>query len=126
PLQLVELAQRRMKHMHHDVHIVEQRPTSLLQSLFVMHSRAFLPELLHDMLCDGANMGVGIAGRNYEEIGHVGNAGEVEYNHIGSLQFQAEFSGAPGECFGGCWGLRGGHSAEREVNSAGSECRVSR
>ena len=42
PFELVELAERRMKNVDDHIHIIEEHPASLLDSLDVMRALAFL------------------------------------------------------------------------------------
>src|SRR4029079_12475029 len=84
-LELIKVAQRRMKDVDDEVYEVEQHPAALFQPFNVVHRKTLLLQLGHDVLTECSNMGVGGTAGDQKEIRHVGDSAKVEEYDVLSL-----------------------------------------
>ena len=75
-----------MEQVNHEIHEVEQHPAAAVQPFDVMGVMSAAVQLLHDRLRDAADVGVGSAGGDDEEIGGVVEAAKVQYDQLIALQ----------------------------------------
>lgn len=71
-----------MEHMDHDIHEVQECPSSSLESLHMVSVAARLPHRFHNTLSERSNVGIGRAGCDHEEIRRVADLAQVEDNHL--------------------------------------------
>jgi hypothetical protein len=83
-----------MEDVHDEVDVVEQRPAALLEPLGVVHRQPGLLQLEHHVLRYRAHVRVRAAAGDDEEVGHVGDALEVEQDDVAGLEVERQQGGA--------------------------------
>ena len=75
--------------MHDDVHVVEQRPTSLRDTFGVMHWLPFGFEPFDKVLGGTANVRIGSPAGYHKKVGHVRHAAQVQDDNVACLVVEA-------------------------------------
>lgn len=81
--------------MNHEIDIVEQDPTTGVEALYVVSANAFATHFLHDRIRDAADVSIGRAGSNHEEVGRIIETSEVQYDYLAGFQVIHCFESGP-------------------------------
>lgn len=85
PLELVELTQSWVKHVHHKIDVVQQGPSPCPYSLFMVGMAIHLVHRLHHPFRERSDMRVGSARRQDEVVCGVAQSAKVEDDYVRGL-----------------------------------------
>src|SRR5689334_20587127 len=97
PLELIELAQRRVEQMHDKIDEIEKNPTALTESFDVVSSCSELLHLFYYVFPNRAHVCIRRPTPDDEEVGHVGHPAQIEQHDIVRLVLHTDRSRSPSE-----------------------------
>src|SRR6266853_1493903 len=85
PLELIERAQIRVKHVHHEVYVIQQDPAALCQSFDVMRGHAPRSQAFDQMLGHAAHVRVRRPRRDHEVVRGTGQPAQIQHQRLDRL-----------------------------------------